>query len=375
MAADYDLIVANAPNLARFKAQKPSISTWYYTLGWESIKIRNENNHSIWNGNTLVGYAGDFVPYQFASDMNPSWFLPDSGGLPIQTSGGTTTRIFAMDLGDQTLRNFVFQNMNSFFDEVYGNNSDLAPTGLYFDRLNNCLSYPTPRYPTRAERLAKLLEYMQDFHNQVGSQGMHVIANGYVSPWNIGDFAPILQNDWVDGFLTEGFLVNIYVGTIRAPRDMANHLISAMRPDKTVILIGRLFNNNLNDQKFNIALAGFYLVNHPNLYCVVAGEGVNGAPNISDSLVIPQLNLPIGQPVTSSYEILAGTSNNGALFARRYTAGITLLNSSQTTSFQYTLTRPLMDQLGRQYRRNQTITIPPQTGLVLYVSPEEYRPR
>jgi hypothetical protein len=374
IAADYDFVIANASNLARFKAQKPAVNTWYYTLGWESITVRDAENHALWNGNTLVGYAGDFVPHSFAKSTNPGWFLPDAYGLPIQVPGGTTTRIFAMDLGDQTLRNFVFQNMRNFFGDVFGSGSALTPTGLYFDRLNNCLSYATPRYPTRPERLTKLHEYMQDFHNQVGSQGIKAIANGYISPWNTGDFAPLLQNGWVDGFLTEGFLVNIYIGTIRAPKDMANHLISAMNPSKTVVVMGRMFGNNPNEQRFNIALAGFYLVNHPNLYCVITGEGLNG-PNVSESRVIPQLDLPIGQPLTSSYEMLAGSVNNGALYARRYTAGVALLNSSPTVSFTYTPTTYLRDYQGRSYRPNRPISIPPQTGLVLYTPQEMYNPR
>lgn len=372
-AADYDLIIANASNLARFKAQKPSIETWYYTLGWESIAVRDDN-HSGWNGNTLVGYAGDFVPHSFAKSMNPGWFLPDSFGAPIQLPGSYETRIFAMDLGDQTLRNFIFQNMRNFFGDVFGSGSTLTPAGLYFDRLNNCLSYATPRYPTRQQRLAKLYEYMQDFHNQVGSQGIKAIANGYVSAWNTGNFAPILRNGWIDGFLMEGFLVNIYDGTIRSPLDMANHLISAMNPGKTVVVMGRMFNNNPNERRFNIALAGFYLVNHPNLYCVIIGEGANG-PDVSVSRVIPQLDLPIGQPSTSNYEMLAGNVNNGALFARRYTNGVALLNSSQTVSFTYTPTTYLRDYQGRSYRPNRPISIPPQTGLVLYTSQEMDNPR
>lgn len=375
IASDYDLVIANGPNLARFKALRPEIAAWYYALGWESIATRESQYSNVWNGNSLVGNAGDFVPHTFAQQTNPDWFLRDALGFNILAPGGTLTLIYAMDFGDPTLRQFVFQNMRTFFNDVYGSNSSLKPTGYYFDRLNNCLSYQTPRYPTRQDRLAKLYEYMEDFHDQVRVDNLPVIANGYVSPWNTGELAPILQNGWVDGFLIEGFIVNVYTGAIRNPREIANHLISAMDPNRTVIVLGCLFNDDPNDIKFNLALAGFYLVNHPNLYCIVTGRDETNRVDVSKSLVLPQLDLPLGEPLASHYEILAGTQNNGALYARRYTHGIALLNSSQTTSFTYTPTRPMQDHQGQQYRRNQPITIAPQRGLVLYVSPDAYNPR
>lgn len=362
-AQNYDLLVTNAPYLGRFKAQKSSIKTYYYTLGWEAATY-NVNN--VWVGNDTIGSSGDFLPYQFADTYYPEWFLINYFDRRISIPSGSNTRIYAMDFGNPAMRNVVFQNMRTFFDDVFGSNSTMAPDGLYFDRLNNALGMQTPRYPTREERLAKLLEYMADFHGQVGSQGVKAIANGYVKQWNAGEFAPIQANNWLNGFLIEGFLINIYQNTYRTPKAMSDHLKSMMLyRDRTTIGMTRIFTNYPHYLKF--VIAGFYLVNHPNFYCFVTSENARQRPVVGDSLLIPQLNLPMGTPTTEEYVRLAGTDNRGALYKRDYTSGVALLNTSDTTAYSYTPTQQLRDYEGNIYQAGVAIELAPRTGLVLYV--------
>jgi hypothetical protein len=363
-AANYDLLVTNAPYLGRFKAQKPSIKTYYYTLGWEAAMFLTSDN--VWVGNEIVGSAGDFMPYQYADTNYPEWFLINYFDRRLSIPSGSNTRIYALDFGNPAMRSVVFRNMGNFFQDIYGTNSVMVPDGLYFDRLNNALGMQTPRYPTREERLAKLLEYMADFHNQVGSQGLKAIANGYVKQWNAGEFAPIQANNWLNGFLIEGFLINIYQNTPRTPKAMSDHLKSMMMyRDRTTIAMTRIFTYYPHYLKF--VIAGFYLVNHPNFYCFVTSENSRQRPVVGDSLLIPQLNLPLGTPTTVEYVRLAGVDNRGALYKRDYTQGVALLNTSDVTAYSYTPTRELRDYDGNVYQAGVPIELAPRTGLALYV--------
>lgn len=368
-AANYDLFVTSMANVTRFKAQKPSVKTYIYALGWETATLRNEAGDFI--GNSLIGNAGDFVPYTFANSNHSNWFLRNSNGSRIGINTSPSVKVWALDLGNQDFRNHIFANMRNYFNVTCGENSTMRPTGFYFDRLNNVLGYDTPTYPTREARLAALLQYLEDFGNQMHQSGIYSIANAYAVPWNTDDFAPVQQNGWLDGFLMEGFLCSVYGGQFRSQRDMGNHLRSAMMfRDRPVTLIGRMFNNDPGDQRFNLQLAGMYLVNHPNLYVLIAGEGASGEPNIGESRVLPQLSLPLGDPQTAEYEILAGSEFSGALFARRYRYGIALVNTSQSVTHTYTPPRRYWDHQGRSYAGGTPISIPPQTGLVLYAAPE-----
>lgn len=368
-AANYDLFVTSMANVTRFKAQKPGVKTYIYALGWETATLRNDAGDFV--GNNLIGNAGDFVPYTYANDNQSNWFLRDSSGRRIGINTSPSVKVWALNLGNQNFRNHIFANMRSYFDVTCGPNSTIRPTGYYFDRLNNVLAYDTPTYPTREARLAALLQYMEHFGAQMHQSGIYSIANAYAVPWNTDDFAPIQQNGWLDGYLMEGFLCSVYGGGFRSQRDMGNHLRSAMMyRDRPVTLIGRMFNNDPSDQRFNLQLAGFYVVNHPNLHVLIAGEGDGGQPNIGESRVLPQTALPLGDPQTAEYEILAGSEFTGALFSRRYRYGIALLNTSQTATYTYTPPRRYWDHLGRSYSGGVAVNIPPQTGLILYAAPD-----
>jgi hypothetical protein len=367
--ANYDLFVTSMANVTRFKAQKPSVKTYIYALGWETSTIRNEAGDFV--GNSLIGNAGDFVPYTYANDNQSNWFLRDSNGRRIGINTSPSVRVWALNLGNQNFRNHIFTNMRNYFTNTCGPDSTMRPTGYYFDRLNNVLGYDTPTYPTRESRLAALLQYMEHFGTQMHQSGIYSIANAYAVPWNTDEFAPIQQNGWLDGYLMEGFLASVYGGAFRSQRDMGNQLRSAMMyRDRPVTLLGRMFNNDPSDQRFNLQLAGFYVVNHPNLYVLIAGEGSGGEPNIGESRVLPQTALPLGDPQTAEYEILAGSEFSGALFSRRYRYGIALLNTSQTVTHTYTPPRRYWDHLGRSFSGGVPVSIAPQTGLVLYAAPE-----
>ncbi|MDW7978301.1 MAG: hypothetical protein RMH74_05810, partial [Candidatus Caldarchaeum sp.] len=193
---------------------------------------------------------------------------------------------------------------------------------------------------------------------------------------NIGVYGKLefetLQRLEYDGVLIEYF-TRIFDRTF-AP-SLLYQMFTALKnypEDKIVILIDYLpreyivqWNENPSQapakvrQEINFIIAAFYLVNKPNIYITLRDSGLD----YHKSYIIEDFYLPLGKPL-GSLEVVEGDENNGALFIRRYSNGIIILNTAETSrAFTYRLDGLYRDRAGNTY--SGQIVVPPQTGFVL----------
>lgn len=359
-AANYDLYVGALDlGFIRLQTSNPDMKCFYYTVGWESLFFSNLN------GNRWVGYGGDFFPYNWVDRYRPDWFLTNPQGNRISWSYDPNVREYLMDFGDSNCRSHVFSKLLEVLDRSGGRNPQWQPDGIFLDNFANAIwTGQSAKYPTIWQRAAALQSYFEHYQNQIGSEGFPALTNVYIGDWfEGGPYANVLP--LVNGILIEGFLVEVFRAQYLEPDRVAWQLRYVIEhPEQLAVLVGRRFESD--PQMFKYILAGFYLVNRPGVYCMLGSDGAI----YSDSVLVPEYYLPIGEPTSSQFEIAAGEERSGALYVRTYQKGLILLNTSPTETFSYLIAANYRDTDGNPYQGNTLVQVPPRTGFVLYQDEE-----
>ena len=195
---------------------------------------------------------------------------------------------------------------------------------------------------------------------------------------------------FLGGYMSEGYLINRNL-TLKNPTDTHSEIKSFIDNFKNRKMYNVLMMYTNNSWCTDISptttylVSAMYISNTENNYfsfetgqndIIPGGEQIVGS---SGPLCrTDMMYLPLGNPEEINRAddmVIATTSDGGRLYRRRYERGLVLLNSSNNTSFSYTLsnnTEPFIrykDHLGRIYDFSTislSINIPPRRGLILY---------
>lgn len=349
-AAQYDLFIVPHTSIPAIKTLNPDARCLHYVLGWQSLFV------DALGGNSTINH--DLFPYDWVNLNHPEWFLTDLQGPRIFRRWANSRNEYLMDYGNPELRDHIFENLRQQLHRAYGANSQLRAEGLMFDNFSFLIWRQSNAYQTQTQRVNATQGYFshlnQDVRNTGGWRTYTNLSRGDVLNGPYSTIMPLL-----DGYLVEGFMVHAYDGQFHPPDRAAWHLRTvANNPSKTAILLGREFSKDR--QKYNYLIASYYLVNHSNVFVAIWPDGDESRPVIK-----PELFLPMGNPTSNNFTLLAGADATGALYARAYDNGVAVVNTSPSATFNYLPQFDYRDATGRIFRAGLAINVKPNSGLTL----------
>lgn len=320
----------------------------------------------------------DLYDYYDIDRNHPEWFLIDSDGNRIQDMRYPDQNAFYTDPGHPEAQNRAAERLILLTQGM-----GVVPDWIYLDGWNGKIisqQYPTwesilPAWLSLAQRLSPVIR---------GPLGAKMMVNsasqiGLYVDGNIGtQWMP-----FIDGVLHEGawviynhtqrqYTYRAYTST-RTPVSFKDaSWVTALRavtsyPEKYWILLVQCDPNDRD--MFRYAVASYLIVQHERCVLAFDDRATMGPHTFLTFNLRDELFVPLGR-ATGSYQIVQGTIQGGALFARNYEYGIVLVNPTESQTFQYTTTRAYKDWDGNTVPANTTITLTPHKGVVLYAAPE-----
>ncbi|MDW8359473.1 MAG: fibronectin type III domain-containing protein [Candidatus Caldarchaeum sp.] len=385
LAQKFDLLLGGDDNNVYVKGLKPQLVSLLYfndpslVSGW-----RNDSNNppcmQRWEGPKPVYRFVPFSPYE---KIREEWLLSASSPSRYPRIDGRGHYVvremyceFLVDIGREDVIEAAIKSIEKRHLLAGFRNPLLSPV-LFHDNFANFYylwgmqGEPPEKYRDRETRFNVQL----NLHQRMKAALLDPVPTRKITA-NIGVYGKLefetLQRLEYDGVLIEYF-TRIFDRTF-AP-SLLYQMFTALKnypEDKIVILIDYLpkeyivqWNENPSQapakvrQEINFILAAFYLVNKPNIYITLRDSGLD----YHKSYIIEDFYLPLGKPL-GSLEVVEGDENNGALFIRRYSNGIIILNTAETSrAFTYRLDGQYRDRAGNTY--SGQIVVPPQTGFVL----------
>lgn len=323
-------------------------------------------------------WSSDLYDYYDVDQNHPEWFLLDSNGNRIQDLRYPDQNSFYIDPGHPQAQNRAAERL-VLLTQGMGVVSDW----IYLDGWNGRIDsqqYPTwesilPAWLSLAQRLSPVVR------NTLGAKLMVNSASqmGLYVDGNIGtQWMP-----YIDGVLHEGawtiynssqgqYSYRAYNSTRTPVNFKDSSWVTVLRavnsyPDKYWIMLVQCDPNDRD--MFRYAVASYLIVQHDRCILAFDDRATMGPHTFLTFNLRNELFVPLGQ-ATGDYQILQGTLQNGALFARNYEYGMVLVNPTVNQTFQYTTTRAYKDWDGNLVPANTTLTIASCKGVVLYAAPE-----
>ncbi|BAJ50138.1 hypothetical protein CSUB_C0277 [Candidatus Caldarchaeum subterraneum] len=340
-----------------------------------------------WNNGTPVYEFLRYWPSVYDKVLD-EWLLSSSSSSKyprVNSSGYYIVREkyceFLIDIGREDVIDTALKNIERLHIYAGYRNPALSPV-LFHDNLPNFLylwnmeGRPPSKYPDRATRETILDNMLNRMKKNILDPypDRKIIAN--IGTFSNEKFEYIVKFDY-DGVLIEYF-TRIFNRT-HTPSLLYQqfHALKNFPDSKFVVLVDvipreylELWNENPRlvpenvRRDFSFVLAALYLVNRPNMYITLRGDE-GGYPS---SYILKDFYVPLGRPL-HSFETLEGDEKNGALLLRRYSNGLVLLNTASSKTFTYFISEKHRDRAGNIF--TGLITIPPQTGLILYKNETE----
>lgn len=357
--------LANRRDIVGLRNMYPNLTTMFYF-------------HSIFAYNRPDRWHLDLYDYYDADQNHPEWFLLDSNGNRIQDLGYAHLNAYYIDPGHPQAQNRAAERL-----VLLTQGMGVVPDWIYLDGWNSKIvsqQYPTwesilPAWLSLAQRLSPVVR------NTLGAKLMVNSASqiGLYVDGNIGtQWMP-----YIDGVLHEGawtiynrsqrqYVYRAYNSTRTPVSFKDSSWVTVLRavnnyPDKYWVLLVQCDPNDRD--MFRYAVASYLIVQHERCVLAFDDRATMGPHTFLTFNLRNELFVPLGQ-ATGSYQILQGTLQNGALFARNYEYGLVLVNPTENLTFQYTTSRTYKDWDGNLVPANTTLTIAPRKGVVLYAAPE-----
>lgn len=338
--------------------------------------------------NAIYRHNADLYNYDDLNQNHPDWFLLDQNGQRILFDD-----TYYVDIGRPEVRERAWQSLRDFLNRcgrpryVYLDNVDMR---VGPDRFN------PPNYPTNEAWVNAVVGWFE----YVGSRARQELGATFVPnvAWAPGfwlrgipgvsqDAPGVATLPYVGGFLIEHAFtharwtpglttISIYgsaTGTNGPQRWDNGVLRNTVRlateyPDRIVILIPTFWLGYPDSQKnVRFVIAMCLIVQHENTYIQL--DPRRQQADHPTGYYPPELFIPLGNPV-GNYRIQDGDIIVGGLFIRDYQNGIVLANPRSDRSFTFTVPRDLYDWDRNLVRAGTQITIPPQSGMVLWSAPE-----
>ncbi len=335
----------------------------------------------------IYRYNSDLYNYDDVLQNHPDWFLLDQDGQRIPYG-----EAYYIDVGRQDVRERAWQSLRDFLNRcgrpryVYLDNVDMR---VGPDRFN------PPNYPTNEAWVNAVVGWFEYVGSRVRQEfGTTFVPNAAWSPafWLRGipgvsqDAPGVATLPYIGGFLIEhaftharsnGQTTISNYGTAtgtNGPQRWDNWALrNAIRlateyPEKIVILMPTFWTNAPDSrQKIRFAIAMCLIVQHENTYIQL--DPRYQQEEYRTGYFPPELFIPLGNP-TGNFRIQDGDIIVGGLFIREYQNGIVLANPRSDRDFTFVVPRDLYDWDRNLIRAGNQITIPRQTGLVLWSAPE-----
>ncbi|MEM1945784.1 MAG: fibronectin type III domain-containing protein [Candidatus Caldarchaeum sp.] len=386
LAQKYDLLLGGGYYNTYVKGINPQVvSLYYFNDPSLVVSVRNSSNTPPcmlrWNGSKPVY---EFRPYRtIYKKVFSEWFLSSASSSKYPREDGSGYYIvrekyceFLLDIGRKDVVDAALKGIEKLHAYAGYNNPLLSPI-LFHDNLPNFIylwnmdGMPPSKYPDRSVRKTVLENMLSRLKSELIDTGPErkIIAN--IGTYRDERFELLLRFDY-DGVFIEYF-TQIFNRTHDAQLLYRQfQVLNAYPEDRFVILVDvvpagyveqwnqdpRLVPEDVR-RRFNFVIASLYLVNKPKTYVALrGGEGEYTTP----SYILKDFYIPVGSPLTG-IEVVEG-DERGALFIRRYSNGIVLLNTANGRTFTYFLAERHRDRAGNVF--DGLIAIPPQTGFVLY---------
>ncbi|MEM4495183.1 MAG: fibronectin type III domain-containing protein [Candidatus Caldarchaeum sp.] len=387
LAQKYDLLLGGLATNTYVKGLNTQVlSLLYFNDPSLASSRRNSSNTPPcmmrWNGTTPVYEFLHYWPSVYGG-VSEEWLLSASSSAKyprINSSGYFIVREkyceFLVDIGREDVIETALKNIEMLYVYAGYRNPTLSPI-LFHDNLPNFVylwnmdGAPPSKYPDRETRKIILDHMLNRLKKSILDPypDRKIIAN--IGTYSNEEFQYVVRFDY-DGVLIEYF-TRIFNKTL-SPSLLYQqfHALKNYPDNKVVVLVDtvpgqyvELWNENPMlvpenvRRHFGFVLAALYLLNRPNTYITLRGD----EGGYSSSYILKDFYLPLGRPL-QDLETVEGDEKNGALFLRRYSNGLVLLNTASSRSFTYFVAEKHRDRAGNVF--TGLITIPPQTGLVLY---------
>lgn len=333
-------------------------------------------------------HNADLYNYDDVVQNHPDWFLLDQNGqrIPLDDS-------FYVDIGRPEVRERAWQSLRDFLNRCG------RPRYVYLDNVDLRVGpnrFNPPNYPTNEAWVNAVVGWFE----YVGSRVVQEFRTTFVpnAAWGPGFWlrgipgvsqdAPGVANlPYIGGFMIEHAFtharstpgqttISIY-GTAtgsNGPQYWKNWVLrntirlATEHPDKIIILIPSFWLGYPDSQKnVRFAVAMCLIVQHENTYIHL--DPRRQQADYPTGYFPPELFIPLGNPV-GNFRIQDGDIIVGGLFIREYQNGIVLANPRSDRDFTFVVPRDLYDWDRNLIRAGTQITIPRQTGLVLWSAPE-----
>lgn len=392
LAQKYDLLLGGLAYNTYVKGINTQITSLLYFNDPSLASSRRNSSNTPpcmirWNNGTPVYEFLRYWPSVYDKVLD-EWLLSSSSSSKyprVNSSGYYIVREkyceFLIDIGREDVIDTALKNIERLHIYAGYRNPALSPV-LFHDNLPNFLylwnmeGRPPSKYPDRATRETILDNMLNRMKKNILDPypDRKIIAN--IGTFSNEKFEYIVKFDY-DGVLIEYF-TRIFNRT-HTPSLLYQqfHALKNFPDSKFVVLVDvipreylELWNENPRlvpenvRRDFSFVLAALYLVNRPNMYITLRGDE-GGYPS---SYILKDFYIPLGRPL-HSFETLEGDEKNGALLLRRYSNGLVLLNTASSKTFTYFISEKHRDRAGNIF--TGLITIPPQTGLILYKNETE----
>ncbi len=331
-------------------------------------------------------YNSDLYHYDDVEANHPDWFLLNGSGERIFFDNS-----YYVDIGRTDVRERAWQSLRDFLNRCG------RPRYVYLDNFDTRVGptrFQPPAYPTNESWIQAVVGWTQYVGTRALNEfGTRFIPNAAWAPgfWNRGlpgypDAPGVPTLPYMGGWLLEHFATKAesdnrtsfqFYGSasgVNGPQAWERRLLRdsirliTENPDKIAVLIPT-FRLGLPDStaKVRYAIAMCLIVQHENTY--VHFDPRYQQDDYPTGYLPAELFIPLGNPV-GNFRIQDGDIIVGGLFIREYQNGIVLANPRSDRDFTFVVPRDLYDWDRNLIRAGTQITIPRQTGLVLWSAPE-----
>ena len=332
-------------------------------------------------------HNADLYNYDDVDNNHPDWFLLDRDGNRILLDD-----YYYIDIGRPEVCERAWQSLRDFM----GRNG--RARYLFLDNVDMLVGpghFAVPRnYNTNDEWVRAVVGWFEYVGRRLqGEFGTTFIPNVAWAPgfWLRGisgnpDAPGVATLPYIGGFLLEHFPTHArsngttYIGPYGSasgtsgPQTWNRRLLRdsirlvTENPDKVAILIPTLWvGRDDSTQKMRFAIAMCLIVQHENTYIQL--DPRHQQDQYPSGYLPPELFIPLGVPA-GNFRIQDGDIIVGGLFIREYQNGIVLANPRSDRDFTFTVPRDLYDWDRNLIKAGTRLTIPRQTGMVLWSAPE-----